>query len=70
MPGLEAKIVDPDSFEALPAGERGEIWLQGYSVFNGYYKALEKIKSFVDGWFRTGDLCAIETAVRFSSMDE
>ena len=61
MPGLEAKVVDPDSFETLPAGERGEIWLRGYSVFNGYYKAPEKNQeSFVDGWFRTGDLCAIE----------
>ena len=47
--------------DALPAGERGEIWLRGYSVFNGYYKAPEKNQeSFVDGWFRTGDLCAIE----------
>ena len=61
MPGLEAKIVNSDSFETLPAGERGEIWLRGYSVFSGYYKAPEKNQeSFVDGWFRTGDLCAIE----------
>ena len=30
-------------------------------MFNGYYKAPEKNQeSFVDGWFRTGDLCAIE----------
>ena len=60
MPGLLAKIVDPDTLEEKAAGERGEILLKGYSVFDGYYKAVEKNQeAFVDGWFRTGDLCAI-----------
>lgn len=61
MPGLQARIVNPDTLEELPAGERGEILLKGYCVFDGYYKAPEKnAESFVDGWFRTGDLCAID----------
>ncbi len=61
MPGLRAKIVDPDTLEEKPAGEKGEILLKGYSVFDGYYKAEEKnAEAFVDGWFRTGDLCAID----------
>jgi acyl-CoA synthetase (AMP-forming)/AMP-acid ligase II len=61
MPGLEAKIVDPESFEEKPAGEQGEIVLRGYSVFDGYYKSDEKnAEAFKNGWFRTGDLCVID----------
>lgn len=61
MPGLKAKIVDPETLAELPAGEKGEILLKGYAVFDGYYKAPEKnAECFVDGWFRTGDLCAID----------
>lgn len=61
MPGLLAKIVDPDTLEERPVGEQGEILLKGYSVFDGYYNAAEKNQeAFVDGWFRTGDLCAID----------
>ncbi|MBT3830003.1 MAG: acyl--CoA ligase [Gammaproteobacteria bacterium] len=61
MPGLLAKIVDPDTLEEKPAGEQGEILLKGYAVFDGYYKAVEKNQeAFADGWFRTGDLCAID----------
>ena len=61
MPGVEAKIVDPDTLETKPAGEQGEILLRGYAVFDGYYKSPEKnAESFADGWFRTGDLCAMD----------
>ena len=61
MPGLLAKIVDPDTLEEKATGEQGEILLKGYSVFDGYYKATEKNQeAFIDGWLRTGDLCAID----------
>ena len=61
MPGLQARIVDPDTLEEKATGEQGEILLKGYSVFDGYYKAPEKNEeAFVDGWFRTGDLCAMD----------
>ncbi len=61
MPGLQARVVDPDTLEEMPAGEKGEIQLKGYAVFDGYYKADEKnAESFVDGWFRTGDLCVMD----------
>ena len=59
--GVEVKIVDADSLQPLPVGERGEIWVRGYSVFGGYHKSPEKnAESFVDGWFRTGDLCSLD----------
>ncbi|MDA0977321.1 MAG: class I adenylate-forming enzyme family protein [Proteobacteria bacterium] len=61
MPGLQARIIDPETLEPLPFGEKGEILLKGYSVFDGYYKAPEKnSEAFLDGWFRTGDLALID----------
>lgn len=61
MPGLKARVVDPDSQEEMPVGEKGEIQLKGYAVFDGYYKAPDKnAEAFVDGWFRTGDLCVLD----------
>lgn len=61
MPGLQAKVVDPDTLEGLAPGQKGEILLKGYSVFDGYYKAPDKnAEAFVNGWFRTGDLAVID----------
>ncbi len=60
FPGIEVRITDPDTLEEVPHGERGEIWVRGYCVFDGYHKSPEKnAESFVDGWFRTGDLCSV-----------
>lgn len=65
MPGIEAKVVDPETLEDLPTGERGEILIRGYCLFDGYYKAPDKnAESFVDGWLRTGDLCSLDEAGR------
>ena len=59
--GLEVRVVDPETLEELPPEERGEIWVRGYSVFDGYYKSPEKnAESFHEGWFRTGDLCSVD----------
>ena len=65
FPGVEVKIVDPETDEPLPAGERGEILVRGYAVFEGYYKAPEKnAEAFTAGWFRTGDLGALDAEGR------
>lgn len=62
--GIEVRITDPeDDQRTLPTGERGELWIRGYSVFEGYYRAPEKnAEAFADGWFRTGDLCSLDAA--------
>lgn len=31
----EAKIVDPDSGETLPPGQRGELWIRGPTIMKG-----------------------------------
>ena len=61
FPGVEVRVVDPDTFEDMPVGERGEIVIRGYALFEGYYKSPEKnAEAFKDGWFRTGDLCCLD----------
>ncbi len=57
FPGVDVKIIDPETHEEKRTNERGEIIVRGYAVFEGYYKAPEKNQeSFLDEWFRTGDL--------------
>lgn len=55
-PFREAKIIDADG-NALPDGEIGELCLRGPGLMLGYYNKPEaNAASFLDGWFRTGDL--------------
>jgi len=57
LPGLEVRIVNPETLQDVAQGETGEIWLKGPAVTPGYWKKPEETaKTFVDGWFRSGDL--------------
>ncbi|KAK4490210.1 hypothetical protein RD792_000868 [Penstemon davidsonii] len=61
-PSMEAKIVDPESGEALSFNRTGELWLKGPSIMKGYFFNEEATASTLDsdGWLRTGDLCYID----------
>jgi acyl-CoA synthetase (AMP-forming)/AMP-acid ligase II len=55
VPGVEHRIVDPDTGEDVPPGEVGEVWVRGYPVMLGLHKR-ERDETFTaDGWYRTGD---------------
>lgn len=56
LPGQEIMIIDPETTDALPALETGEIVLRG-NVTQGYWQDPERTaESFLaGGWFRTGD---------------
>ena len=57
VPGLEMRIVHPDTFEDLPERHVGELLLRGTSVTPGYYKRPDATAAlFRDGWLCTGDL--------------
>jgi malonyl-CoA/methylmalonyl-CoA synthetase len=58
LPGVEARVVDPESGQVLPAGQVGEVQIRGSHVFKGYWRQPEKtVAAFTpDGWLRTGDL--------------
>jgi acyl-CoA synthetase (AMP-forming)/AMP-acid ligase II len=54
--GVEIRIVAEDGKDAA-TGSIGEIWVRGATVTTGYLDNPEaNSASFVDGWFRSGDL--------------
>ncbi len=62
QPHLTVKIVNPDTGETVPVGERGEFCTRGYSVMHGYWGDEAKTREAIDpqGWMHTGDLATID----------
>jgi fatty-acyl-CoA synthase len=62
MPGVEVKIVDPDSGATLPIGTVGEYCTRGYHVMHNYFENPDATAGAIDsdGWLHTGDLCAMD----------
>ncbi|MGX9391026.1 malonate--CoA ligase [Nitrobacteraceae bacterium UC4446_H13] len=62
LPGVSARVVDPETGKALKADEIGMIEVKGPNVFKGYWRMPEKTKSEFrdDGFFITGDLGKID----------
>lgn len=64
LPGLELRILDPESGLDAPTGARGEVLVRGYSTLEGYYKDPQKTAQALDaeGWFHTGDIGSLDEA--------
>ena len=62
FPGVECKIIDPESGEDLPINTPGEFCARGYNIMKGYYKMPEATAQAIDkdGWLHTGDLCTVD----------
>ncbi len=58
MPGIEVRVLDPESRAEAPVGTKGEVVCRGYSVMRGYYGMREATAEVIDdqGWLRTGDV--------------
>jgi fatty-acyl-CoA synthase len=62
LPGLEVRIVDPETGEQCATGAQGELWARGFTIMAGYFDKPEETASAIDedGWLRTGDLATVD----------
>jgi fatty-acyl-CoA synthase len=65
-PGVEVRVVDPETGEECPPEKQGEICCRGYNVMKGYYNNPEATAKAIDkdGWLHSGDL-AVKTSDGF-----
>jgi fatty-acyl-CoA synthase len=58
MPGIEVRLVDPETNEVVAPGVQGEVCCRGYNVMKGYYNLPEATAAAIDaeGWLHSGDL--------------
>jgi len=54
LAGIELKVTGTDG-QSLPAGETGDLYIRGASLFAGYLKRPHLNDTDADGWFKTGD---------------
>ena len=61
LPGVEVRLVGDDGNEVSDMLLPGEIQVRGTTVFREYWNRPDATRdSFVDGWFRTGDIAVLE----------
>ena len=57
VPGLTARIRDPETDEELDLFQSGMLWLRGANVFEGYFKDTDQTTAVLqEGWYKTGDV--------------
>jgi len=56
-PGVECKVVDPDTGQEVPRNSPGELCVRGWNIFKGYYNDPEETNKALDseGFFHSGD---------------
>jgi acyl-CoA synthetase (AMP-forming)/AMP-acid ligase II len=60
-PGLDAKLVDPDTQMPVEDGAPGELCIRGPCLMQRYYKRSREECFDADGWLHTGDLAATDS---------
>lgn len=70
LAGVMLRIVDAETGRPVPPDTPGEMTIKGFSVFEGYWKSPEKNQEVfdADGWFHTGDRCAMDAAGRVAYL--
>lgn len=60
IPAFHMKAMVNDHELSALEGEKGELFLQGHSIFSGYWNNPKATKAaFVNGWLKTGDIVEI-----------
>ena len=61
VPGVSAKIVDPDTREDLPVGTAGMLLIKGPNLMQGYLGDAAKTAEVMhDSWYISGDIAQID----------
>ncbi len=61
IPGVAAKVVDPETYELRSFDEEGLLLIKGPNVMKGYLNNPEKTKEVMkDDWYITGDIATID----------
>lgn len=69
IPSTECQVIDDDN-RVLPAGQAGELCIRGPQVTPGYLNRPEETaNSFIDGWFKTGDIAIMDENGYFRIVD-
>ena len=57
LPGVEMKVVDPETGDELLPGETGELWTRGFHVMKGYLGMHGQVSTVMEDrcWYHTGD---------------
>ncbi|KAL5117185.1 hypothetical protein ACEQ8H_004873 [Pleosporales sp. CAS-2024a] len=71
LPGMQGRVVDPETLRDVNKGEKGELWARGVVVTPGYFKdAKATAELFMEpGWLRTGDLVMRDECDRIHYLD-
>ncbi|MCF0261633.1 MAG: AMP-binding protein [Sphaerochaetaceae bacterium] len=61
FPGVECKIIDPETGLEVPPETNGEFVARGPNIMKGYYKMPEATAQTIDadGWLHTGDIACM-----------
>jgi fatty-acyl-CoA synthase len=62
LPGLEVRIVEPETGRDCATGVQGELWARGFTIMAGYFDKPEETAAAIDddGWLHTGDLATVD----------
>ncbi len=62
LSGVSVRIVDPETGGEAAVGGRGEVWIRGYNLLDGYYRDPAKTAEALDseGWYHSGDIASLD----------
>lgn len=62
LKGVSVRIVDVETGKEVGTNERGEVWIRGYNILDGYHRDPAKTAEAIDadGWYHSGDIGSVD----------